>query len=104
MLEGTAEQIIDSTPMLGAAATQDTIRLIGHGVKKLINAVAAVDEDAGERLSDGLEFDYTRPNEKPDARWWERAERERMLTRVAQDAERALTAVEQAEGLSLIHI
>ena len=99
MLEGTAEQIIDSTPMLGAAATQDTVRLVRHGVKKLIDAVTAVDEDAGERLVDGLEFDYSRPNEKPDARWRERAERERMLTRVAQDAERALEAVEQAEGL-----
>jgi hypothetical protein len=99
LLEGTVEQIIDSTPMLGAAATQDTVRLIRHGVKKLIDAVAAVDRDAGERLADGLEFDYTRPNEKPDARWRERAERERMLTRVAQDAERALTAVEHAEGL-----
>jgi hypothetical protein len=31
MLEGTAEQIIDSTPMLGAAATQDTVRLVRHG-------------------------------------------------------------------------
>jgi hypothetical protein len=99
MLDGTVEQIIDSTPMLGAAATQDTVRLIRHGVKKLIDAVAVVDEDAGERLADGLEFDYARPNEKPDARWRERAERERMLTRVAQDAERALEAVERAEGL-----
>ena len=99
MLDGTVEQIIDSTPMLGAAATQDTVRLIRHGVKKLIEAVKAVDRDAGERLVDGLEFDYSRPNEKPDARWRERAERERMLTRVAQDAERALVAVEQAEGL-----
>ena len=43
MLDGTAEQIIDSTPMLGAAATQDTVRLIRHGVKKLIDAVTAVD-------------------------------------------------------------
>ena len=43
------------------------------------------------------EFDYADPNEKPDARWRERAKRERMLTRVAQDAERALEAVEQAE-------
>jgi hypothetical protein len=34
MLEGTAEQIIDSTPMLGAAATQDTVRLVRHGVRK----------------------------------------------------------------------
>ena len=99
MLEGTAEQIIDSTPMLGAAATQDTVRLIRHGVKKLIDAVATVDVEAGGLLADGLEFDYSRPNEKPDARWRERAERERMLTSVAQDAERALTAVEQAEGL-----
>ena len=31
MLDGTAEQIIDSTPMLGAAATQDTVRLVRHG-------------------------------------------------------------------------
>jgi hypothetical protein len=99
MLDGTAEQIIDSTPMLGAAATQDTVRLVRHGVRKLIDAVRTADEDAGERLDDGLEFDYERPGEKPDCRWREKAERERMLTRVAQDAERALEAVEQADGL-----
>jgi hypothetical protein len=85
--------------MLGAAATQDTVRLVRHGVCKLIGAVTAADEDAGEKLDDGLEFDYERPGEKPDCRWREKAERERMLTRVAQDAERALEAVEQAEGL-----
>ena len=96
---GTAEQIIDSTPMLGAAATQDTVRLVRHGVRKLLDAVGAVDEDAAGRLDDGLEFDYARPGEKPDCRWREKAERERMLTRVAEDAERALRAVEQADGL-----
>ncbi|MGI8712977.1 MAG: IS1182 family transposase [Solirubrobacteraceae bacterium] len=99
MLEGRAEQIIDSTPMLGAAATQDTVRLVRHGVKKLIDAVSAADEQAGAALDDGLEFDYQRPGEKPDCRWREKPERERMLTRVAQDAERALTAVWQVEGL-----
>ncbi len=99
MLDGTVEQIIDSTPMLGAAATQDTVRLVRHGVKKLIDAVAAADEQAGVALDDGLEFDYQRPGEKPDCRWREKTERERMLTRVAQDAERALLAVEQAQGL-----
>jgi hypothetical protein len=46
-----------------------------------------------------LEFDYARPGEKPDCRWREKAARERMLTRVAQDAQRALQAVEQADGL-----
>lgn len=99
MLDAPAEQIVDSTPMLGAAATQDTVRLVRHGVKKLIDAVAAVDEQAGRALVDGLEFDYAKPAEKPDCRWRIKAERERMLTRVAQDAERALRAVEQADGL-----
>ena len=99
MLEGPVEQIIDSTPMLGAAATQDTVRLVRHGVRRLLDAVAGVDEDAAGRLDDGLEFDYARPGEKPDCRWREKAERERMLTRVAQDAERALRGVEQAPGL-----
>jgi Transposase DDE domain/Transposase domain (DUF772) len=99
MLDGTAEQIIDSTPMLGAAATQDTVRLVRHGVRKLIDAVKAADRDAGQNLDDGLAFDYERPGEKPDCRWREKAERERMLTRVAQDAERALEAVGQADGL-----
>ena len=99
MLEGTAEQIIDSTPMLGAAATQDTVRLVRHGVRKLIDAVTAADQAAGEHLNDGLELDYEKPSEKPDCRWREKAERERMLTRVAQDAERALEALEQADGL-----
>src|SRR3954452_2438660 len=99
LLDGVAEQIIDSTPMLGAAATQDTVRLVRHGVKKLVDAVVALDEQAGRRLNDGLEFDYARPNDKPDCRWREKAERERMLTSVAQDAERALRAVEEADGV-----
>lgn len=99
LLDGTAEQIIDSTPMLGAAATQDTVRLVRHGVRKLIDAVRTIDSDAGDRLDDGLAFDYARPNEKPDCRWRERAARERMLTRVAEDAERALRAVEHTDEL-----
>jgi hypothetical protein len=31
--------IVDSTPMLGAAATQDTVRLVRVGVRKLLDAV-----------------------------------------------------------------
>jgi transposase len=99
MLDAPAEQIVDSTPMLGAAATQDTVRLVRSGVRKLLDAVEGVDGEAARRLADGLEFDYAKPAEKPDCRWREKAERERMLTRVAEDAERALRAVERAEGL-----
>ena len=99
LLEGAVEQIIDSTPMLGAAATQDTVRLVRHAVRKLIDAVGSVDAEVAVGLTDGLEFDYAEPNVKPDCRWREKAERERMLTRVAHDAERALRAVERADGL-----
>lgn len=99
LLTAPAEQIVDSTPMLGAAATQDTVRLVRSGVRKLLDAVRALDGEAAATLDRALEFDYARPNEKPDCRWREKAERERMLTRVAQDAERALRAVEQADEL-----
>ena len=99
LLDGPLEQIVDSTPMLGAAATQDTVRLVRFGVAKLIGAVTAADMQAGETLVGGLEFDYGQPGMKPDCQWRLKAERERMLTRVAQDAQRALSAVEQADGL-----
>lgn len=61
MLEGIAEQVIDSTPMLGAAATQGTVRLVRYGVRKLIDAVIAADRDAGVALDDGLVFDDEKP-------------------------------------------
>jgi hypothetical protein len=99
MLDGPVEQIIDSTPMLGAAATQDTVRLVRFGVRKLIDAVSAADGQAGEVLASGLVFDYAQPAVKPECQWRLKGERERMLTRVAQDAQRALLAVEQSEGL-----
>ena len=99
LLDGAMEQIVDSTPMLGAAATQDTVRLVRFGVRKLIDAVRAADPEAGETLAAGLEFDYAQPAVKPDCQWRLKTERQRMLTRVATDAQRALLAVEQTDGL-----
>jgi len=101
LMEGAVEQIVDSTPMLGAAATQDTVTLVRSGVAKLIGAVREAEEAAAEGLASGLEFDYRAPREKPDCNWRVKAEREAMLTRVAQDAERALRAVE-AQGTGLL--
>lgn len=99
LLEGAVEQIVDSTPMLGAAATQDTVTLVRSAVAKLVGAVAETDEQATAELREGLQFDYSEPREKPDCNWRSKTEREAMLTEVATDAERALRAVEGAEGL-----
>lgn len=99
LMGGSVEQIVDSTPMLGAAATQDTVRLVRSGVARLIRAVAGVDPAAAEALRHGLEFDYSRPRDKPDCDWRRKAAREQMLTRVATDARRAVAAVESESQL-----
>jgi transposase len=100
LVEEEAEQIVDSTPMLGAAATQDTVTLVRSGVRKLLDAVGSVDEEAGSALQAGLEFDYERPRRKPECDWRSKQAREALLTRVAQDAERALRAVEAGPELA----
>jgi hypothetical protein len=46
--------------MLGAAATQDTVRLVRHGVRGLLDAVRALDESAAGALDCALEFDSRR--------------------------------------------
>jgi transposase len=95
LLDGSVEQIVDSTPMLGAAAIQDTVTLVRAAVRKLIDAVGAIDPRAARRLRKALAFDYARPRQKPAADWHDKPAREAMLVEVATDAQRALRAVEQ---------
>ena len=56
LLSGPAEQILDSTPMLGAAAVQDTATIVRSAVRKLIDAVKATDPEAGRRARRGAAF------------------------------------------------
>ena len=99
LLSGQAEQIVDSTPMLGAAAVQDTAVLVRAAVRKLIDAVAAVDKEAAGELRRGLRCDYSKPRAKPEGDWQDPDARMELLTAVALDAERALRAVEACEEL-----
>src|SRR6266571_1635275 len=50
LLEEAVEQVVDSTPMLGAAATQDTVTLVRAGMRKLLDAVGGEDADAGVQV------------------------------------------------------
>ena len=100
LLEEAVEQVVDSTPMLGAAATQDTVTLVRSGVRRLLDAVCAADAEAAAQLARNLEFDYAKPRQKPDCDWRSKPAREALLTRVARDAERALRAVGQVPELA----
>jgi transposase len=91
---GSAEQIVDSTPMLGAAAVQDTAVLVRAAVGKLLDAVGATNRRAAKELRSGLRFDYSRPRVKPAGDWQDREARMGLLMEVAMDAARALRAVE----------
>ena len=99
LISGQAEQILDSTPMLGAAAVQDTATLVRAGVRKLVDAVSKVDTQAASELRAGLRFDYSRPREKPEGDWQDPEARMKLLAEVAQDAERGLRAVEADDEL-----
>ncbi len=94
LVDEATEQIVDSTPMLGAAAVQDTASLVRSGVRKLIDAVKSCDQHAAFELESELRFDYARPREKPEGDWSDREARQALLGEVARDAERALRAVE----------
>ena len=94
LLSGPAEQILDSTPMLGAAAAQDTAVLVRAAVRKLLDAVAGDDKQAAGEIRSELRFDYSRPRVKPEGDWQDREARMGLLVEVAMDAARALQAVE----------
>jgi transposase len=100
LVSGPAEQILDSTPMLGAAAVQDTATLVRSAVRKLLDAVETADGRVAEALTSELRFDYSRPREKPAGDWQDKPAREALLAEVARDAERALGAVEEDDELA----
>src|SRR4051812_2980668 len=100
LLDGPLEQIVDSTPMLGAAAIQDTVTLVRAAVRKLIDAVGALDPRAARQLRKALAFDYSRPRQKPPTDWHEKTAREAMLVEVAGDAQRALAVIAQRPELA----
>jgi transposase len=102
LLGEAVEQVVDSTPMLGAAATQDTVTLVRSGVRKLLDAVASEDAEAAAQLVRNLAFEYQRPRQKPDCDWRSTPAREALLTRVAEDAEQALRAVARLPELALV--
>jgi len=93
LLTKDAEQLVDSSHILGAAGMRDTYALIRGGIRKLLRALgytAARRERLGERL--GWYLDPEAP-EKPELDWSDPDARAAHLRELVADAEAALALV-----------
>lgn len=79
-------QVMDSSPMLGAAAVQDTYKLLRTALHKVVKAHA---KDLPDALRPSLKR-YLKTG-KPEIDWEDRAARKRELNQLVQDAELALS-------------
>ena len=93
LLTKTANQVIDSSHILGAAGVRDTYTLIRGGIRKLLRALGYTpvrQQELGERL--GWYLDPAAP-EKPELDWSDPAERTAHLGRLVEDARAVLRLV-----------
>ena len=86
LLPKRAVQVMDSSPMLGAAAVQDTYKLLRMALHKVVKAHA-------KRLPEVLRPRLKRylKTGKPEIDWEDRAARKRELNQLVRDAELALS-------------
>lgn len=97
LLTKTADQVIDSSHILGAAGVRDTYTLIRGGIRRLLRALGYTPSrhgELGERL--GWYLDSEAP-EKPELDWSDPAERAAHLRRLVEDARAALNLVPDDE-------
>ena len=103
LLVKDAEQVLDSTPIHGAAALQDTYTLIRSGVHKLLLAMGEGDR-VRRRLAKRLKLEKYLANKKPKLDWADSDARKAHLQELVADAERLLAEVrdtplpEESEG------
>ena len=89
LLSRDAEQVIDSTPIHGAAALEDTYTLLRHGLRKLLMAMGESDPER-QRLAKRLKLSSYLSNRKPALDWADAGARRAHLQELVADAQRLL--------------
>lgn len=92
-------RVLDSTPLLDAVATQDTVTQLRAGVRKLLMAADKTGADGlAARVRAGLarDDDYAGPG-KPVCDWDDAEARERLVDALVRDAYAALAALDGQE-------
>ena len=102
LLSKSAEQLVDSSHILGAAGVRDTYMLIRGGIRKLLRALGYPGHRPQE-LPDRLAA-YLDPEApaKPDIDWAEAQARVAALQALVSDARAALTLVDPAAADNLL--
>jgi len=95
LLERDDEQVIDSTPIHGAAAVQDTYTLCRNALRKLLLAMGENPRQR-QRLAKHLGLSEYLEAGKPELDWGDRKERRKHLQKLVAGCRRAVNAAHKA--------
>lgn len=91
-----ATAIIDSTPVLGAGAVQDSYQLLRSAIRKLLRRLAKKPSYRGRLVQLLQRSDYEQPG-KPEIDWKNPESRQKLLGELVADAQSLLRLTEGAE-------
>ena len=90
LLKKEVDQVIDSTPMLGAGAVKDTYELFRDGIRKILSLM---DEKRKFKINLCLKA-YGKNDPKPKINWEDKKERQELLSMLVSDVKEVLSHVD----------
>ncbi len=90
LLKKEVDQVIDSTPMLGAGAVKDTYELLRDGIRKVLSLM---DEKIKSKTDLSLKA-YGKGDPKPRINWDDKKERQELLSLLVSDVRKVLSHVD----------
>ena len=87
LLKKEVDQVIDSTPMLGAGAVKDTYELLRDGIRKILSLA---DKKTKSKMSLSLKA-YGKNDPKPKINWDNKKERRELLSILISDVKEVLS-------------
>ena len=90
LLKKEVDQVIDSTPMLGAGAVKDTYELLRDGIRKVLSLM---DKKIKSKTDLSLKA-YSKGDSKPKINWDDKKERQELLSLLVSDVRKVLSHVD----------
>ena len=93
LLKKEIDQVIDSTPMLGAGAVKDTYELLRDGIRKIL---LCMDKRTKSKINLSLKT-YGKKDPKPKINWEDKKERGQLLFLLVSDVRKVLSQVDTSK-------